>query len=350
VATGEEDTGSGSAAANQFSTESCIAHAESDLMWVAELVAAMIGHHIVDDSLQHPSALTLAAVSAGPGSDLQQQLFSLLCSMVKLGTAPGHAAATAASSSVAASAAALQNNDNLPEGGDSLVGVLITWSDQLITVAASTAAVLVAGAVDAGAGDNAIAMLPSLFILGRCCAWWAEQLRSNASRERLVRELAKFLEEGFLAELVLPPVQQWLQASGTQTQLLAAGYAPQGLPQQLQQVVAALKVARDSAVGGHIDTAYCLQAAQLLQAAGSVLCSFAVPCACNNPACLNLSGLTELGLVSGRSCICGGCRVARYCGRACQRVVWKQHKPICAALAAAASAEGGTVLLPVTSP
>ena len=36
----------------------------------------------------HHSALALAAVSAGPGSDLQQQLFSLLCTMVKLGSTP----------------------------------------------------------------------------------------------------------------------------------------------------------------------------------------------------------------------------------------------------------------------
>jgi hypothetical protein len=68
------------------------------------------------------------------------------------------------------------------------------------------------------------------------------------------------------------------------------------------------------------------------------MCLFAVPCLCNNPSCANLSGLTEMGLVSGRSCVCGGCRVAHYCGRACQPAVWKQHKPVCAALAAATAA------------
>jgi hypothetical protein len=57
--------------------------------------------------------------------------------------------------------------------------------------------------------------------------------------------------------------------------------------------------------------------------------------ACNNPVCLNLAGPRELQLVSGHSCICAGCHVARYCGRLCQRQHWKQHKPACKVLAAA---------------
>ena len=82
----------------------------------------------------------------------------------------------------------------------------------------------------------------------------------------------------------------------------------------------------------------------LLWDTGLAMCSLAaVPCMCNNPCCTNMAGLSELATVSGRSCICGGCRVARYCSRACQRASWKQHKPVCAALTAAmAGAEGGT--------
>jgi hypothetical protein len=133
------------------------------------------------------------------------------------------------------------------------------------------------------------------------------------------------------ALIALDAVQQWLQASGTQEQLVAAGYTHQAL---LQQVEAATRAISD--VGP--DTTGVLAAVQQMQAAGSALCSFAVHSLCNNPSCANLSGLTEVGLVSGRSCVCGGCRVARYCGRACQRAVWKQHKPVCAALAAAAAA------------
>jgi hypothetical protein len=46
-----------------------------------------------------------------------------------------------------------------------------------------------------------------------------------------------------------------------------------------------------------------------LKAAGAMLCS-ALPCSffCNNPACVNVSGLSEgFMLVRGKACICGGC-------------------------------------------
>jgi hypothetical protein len=77
---------------------------------------------------------------------------------------------------------------------------------------------------------------------------------------------------------------------------------------------------------------------QQLQATGGMLCNIAVPHFCNNPACWNISGATEVQLVSGRSCICAGSCTARYCGRDCQRAASKQHKPVCKALAAAAAA------------
>jgi hypothetical protein len=39
---------------------------------------------------------------------------------------------------------------------------------------------------------------------------------------------------------------------------------------------------------------------------------------CNNPGCGSCSGLSEAALVGGKSCRCGGCKVARYCSRECQ--------------------------------
>jgi hypothetical protein len=316
---------------------SCIASFERNLMFFADTSFSMTGHKVFGGYPHQPSALVLTALSAGPGSDLQQQLFSLLCTMVKLGNTP---VSSAAAPSVSR---------------DTSIGFRI----RLVAAAASPAAALLIGeaGVDqpdpgpvAGSSDRHAAVassrLPSLFILGRCCmfcpvcSYWAQQLRpGDIEMQRFLQVLTQNPEEPIFAEHLLPPVQQWLQASITQEQPVAVGFAPQALPQQLQQMLAALKAMRDSTTDSQLDTVGCqAAAAQQVQAAGSALCSFATPCLCNNPACVNMSGLTEVGLVSGRSCVCGGCRVARYCGRACQRAMWKQHKPVCAALAAASSA------------
>jgi hypothetical protein len=81
------------------------------------------------------------------------------------------------------------------------------------------------------------------------------------------------------------------------------------------------------------------QLRQELEATGAALSMLAVPAACNNPSCSNMAGPSEVALVSGRSCVCGGCRVAHYCSKACQKHHWKQHKPICAALVARAAVQ-----------
>ena len=106
------------------------------------------------------------------------------------------------------------------------------------------------------------------------------------------------------------------------------------LPQQLQQQLGALLLAQQGTQQGLTDASIAALVQQL-QATRAMLSSIAVPHFCNNSACANLSGATEAQLVSGRSCVCAGCRVAHYCGRACQRAAWKQHKPVCKALAAA---------------
>ena len=130
-----------------------------------------------------------------------------------------------------------------------------------------------------------------------------------------VREIAMFAES--FVGCALATLQRWMAAESTCSQLGAAGYAPQlqAVLQQLLQLLAAHKALKDSPS----DTAAVLIAAQQLKSTGLALCSFAVPCICNNPGCATMSGLSELASVSGRSCICAGCHVARYCGRACQR-------------------------------
>ena len=147
-------------------------------------------------------------------------------------------------------------------------------------------------------------------------------------------------------------VQQWLLAGSHIAELSAAGFAPEAVLQQLQQLLAAVRAAQftsssSSGGGGDMqtpDAAAYAAVVQHLQSTGMLLCALAVTCICNNPDCTNMSGLTELGTASGRSCLCGGCKVARYCGRVCQKKHWKQHKPVCAALVAAAAATGASAV------
>jgi len=122
-------------------------------------------------------------------------------------------------------------------------------------------------------------------------------------------------------------------------QLTAAGYSSwEAIPAQLQPLadaVNALEMPDDSASPPSKDLVS--TAAELTTALGLSLNSLAFPTACNNPRCSNLSGPSELLLVSGRGNMCAGCLVAHYCSRDCQRQHWKQHKPVCKALAAAAA-------------
>jgi hypothetical protein len=51
---------------------------------------------------------------------------------------------------------------------------------------------------------------------------------------------------------------------------------------------------------------------------------------CSSPECHNLAGLSELDLAAEGG-LCGGCRAARYCSRACQQQDWPEHKETCKA-------------------
>ena len=69
-----------------------------------------------------------------------------------------------------------------------------------------------------------------------------------------------------------------------------------------------------------------------LQAANALSGCYASGC-CNNPRCKNLSGVSEMGLVVGRKGakkVCGGCKLACYCSRRCQREAWTMHRIFCA--------------------
>jgi hypothetical protein len=208
------------------------------------------------------------------------------------------------------------------------------------------------------AGSSACtAALPWVVLLGRCCGT-CDVLMQHCQHSLESDDAAVSLQPQQwtmhrqiltnnmqLLQASLTDVVQWLAADNTVQQLTALGYKPQDLQQQLAAAAEALPAlsndlqAANPFTDGHAEAVAALQAAQeQLLAAGSMLACFAISHVCNNPACGNMAGPSEAQLVGGRSCICAGCRTARYCGIACQRTAWRQHKPVCKALAAAAAA------------
>ena len=197
--------------------------------------------------------------------------------------------------------------------------------------------------------------LPSLVILGRCCLQWAEQLQqqapgllpgalqdallyehsaANVCIPGLRRGTATLLGEKL--ERLMAMMSRWvggIDSAACLEQLAAAGCSSQ----QLRQPLVALLEAQITTQHG-LTEASLAALVQQLQATERMLCGIAVPHFCNNLACGNISGPTEVLLVSRRSWLCAGCLTARYCGRDCQRAAWKQHKPVCKALAAATAA------------
>jgi hypothetical protein len=271
----------------------------------------------------------------------QRQYYSALSTVLKLGRCaaaaePGFAQQLAASCCVFAGQAALC--------------LLPTADQQSQPLAASVTTQL--AVVD---------YLPSLVLFGRCCLLWAELLRLEgpqllllAAGQQQGQEALLYVDSAALVcipwlrqrtdagygdklELLTPLLSHWVGDLNSPPALdrLAAAGCP---PQQLQQQLEVLSAAQEGVQQGLLTEASLAALIRQLQVVGGLLTSIAVPHFCNNPACGHVSGPTDVQLVSGRSCMCAGCLTARYCGRDCQRAAWKQHKPVCKALAAAAAA------------
>ena len=257
----------------------------------------------------------------------------------------------------------------------------------LLQTGAPTAGSAPAAAAGDQAQSTSVAMvqlaeveyLPSLVILGRCCLAWAEQLQqqspellqliaSGAAVPHLQQgeegeEFTIMIGQGGVqvehsaARVCVPGWQEGAAAAGGEpcgledlvatvslwvggitspvadaTLAAAGGGSIQQFRQQLEALSAGQQVARAG-----VSDASLAALVQQLQATGVMLSGIAVPHFCNNTGCMNISAPTEMQLVSGRSCICAGCCIARYCGRVCQRQAWPRHKPVCKALAAAAA-------------
>jgi hypothetical protein len=176
--------------------------------------------------------------------------------------------------------------------------------------------------------------LPWLVLLGRCCFQAGSRVLVEPEQQLSAEVLPQL---GMHVVDVLPQLKVLTGAE----QLAAAGYVLQLVQEQLvalsafvgDKVAAAADRAEEGAGLTHAEV---LELAELLRAFGAAASSIPVPHFCNNPACDTVRGPSEAKLVSGRSCLCGRCRVARYCSRDCQAAHFKQHKRACKAMAAAA--------------
>jgi len=274
-----------------------------------------------------PGPIAAGARAAGPGSPEQQQLISLLRSTLKALAVPSE------------------------ERADLQV------DKRLCIVGAATAAMSESDAAAAASNTLAVAAVPWLAIMGRCLLLLAALLPEVRTppaegqprlRVQLVGPAGTSTDmQNVWLFMLIKNVQHIAVAlhgllskngpTNLKAQLNQAGYSSwAAIPAQLQPMVdaAGALVMPDGSAPSQDQVS---TAAELMTTLGLSLNSLAFPTACNNPRCSNLSGPSELLLVSGRGKMCAGCLVARYCSRDCQRQHWKQHKPVCKALAAAAA-------------
>ena len=310
-------------------------------------------------------ALLLAAKQAGIGSTEQRQLFSMLCSLLKLcGTLNVVDAQTADECVWAIQSAA---SVILDEPSSNQQQPLVAEGAAAAAAAAeATAAVPAAAAVTPSQQQQPRAeeYLPWLVLLGRCYLYHAGQLLQLQQhlpniRERLqalvgsappqtgmvlpglhASHPALSLYDGVTWSALLNRCRLCLAQGEGMGSLAAAGYPIQSAVQRADTAIAALHELAAAGDAAASAAAY-VSFARQLYALGKFLSTLPVPHACNNPSCTNMLGATELAIVSRRSCTCKGCLAARYCERACQVAHWKQHRLVCKALAAAAADASG---------
>jgi hypothetical protein len=299
--------------------------------------------------------LFVCALEAPRGGAEQQQFHSMLVSLLKLG-------------------AVLRQTFDYARQTEALAG-----TDCWQAAISARAQIGMIGAQDSGTPASsdqaetaaaAAAAAPWLAVFGRCCMLWGVELRQlQQSRPNLGQQLAQLARGGTLdiasvqRVLQLPGIHaavvalieleqgvtfpftagvaecaEWLGARGRVQALTALGFPADEALQSMTAFVEAVRVTQAATDAAAAAAAYG-QMADGASALGVCLNTLAYPDACNNPCCSNMAGATERETVSGRSCLCAGCKVTRYCSRVCQKQHWKQHKPVCKALGAAEAAE-----------
>jgi hypothetical protein len=204
-------------------------------------------------------------------------------------------------------------------------------------------------------GPDYLGGLPWLVLAGRCCYHWAVMM---AQHDMLDVHL-QCQQEGsgteqtmlqFVLNRILVFGGELQESTGVlvgSAQLAAYGNSLVFVQLQLASLLAARQAVQEAVSGlsssnmteAEADAARAAinKFIQELLSLGLTASKVAVADFCNNPGCTNVGGQSEAALVLGKGCMCGGCRVAHYCSRQCQREHWKLHKPVCNALAAAAA-------------
>lgn len=213
-------------------------------------------------------------------------------------------------------------------------------------------------------GDAFDSSLHSLHTFGRCCLHWAQQLQAEIPlllHQRVAMLQGRPAERGGsmslfnsacfdAADICLEPLIETVSGdrslleillSDVQEGLESAAFSPPGVSKQqllsaLGQLQGALPAASDPSTANPVPL---VGLVRQLHWTGLAFSAIAAPHMCNYPACSTVRGSTELDLVAGKSCVCGGCRTARYCCADCQRQHWVQHRPVCKAIEAAATAD-----------
>jgi hypothetical protein len=300
--------------------------------------------------------LQLAQVGTGPQ---QVAFFNLLVTLLKLSATAAAKAMTSAGCDEMVSMG-LRCRCTTAKAAIEMLCSALTDNQAMSAAGTSSAASSHSGGTGDSSNERSAALW--LLLLGRCCLQWGGELAQLQAEgidlvqlirraQQVALHLAKdghTIPETSLFICFTGSCPQLLSIAGdaieslqgvcsssSAGQLAAAGYDLGPVLQGIEALAACYPGVVQAEEPGDVFAGRVAGLIKALEAVGRACSVFAVPHCCNNPSCSNLAGPTEVSIVSGKGCICGGCQVARYCWKGCQQPHWKQHKPVCKMLQAA---------------